>query len=95
VSDWQIAILVAKQVGVSFLVGIVVGEVFEIEALFKELLHWSLDHLLLAKHGLKDAAVFNEGVVDVSNDRTISGLELIIISVATIIVAELLICPSV
>jgi hypothetical protein len=72
VADCQIAILIAKQVGVSFLVGIVVGEVFEIEALFKELLPWSLDHLLLAEHIIEDAAVFNEGVVDISNNRTIS-----------------------
>jgi hypothetical protein len=72
-----------------------VSEVFEVEALVKELLPGLLDHLLLPKHGIEYAPVFYQSVVDVPDDGTVGGLELIVICVATIIIAELLICPSV
>jgi len=71
-----------------------VGEVLEVEALIKELLPGLFNHLFFAKQGLKYAAVFNECIIDVSDDGTVGGLELIVISVATIIVAEFLVCSS-
>jgi hypothetical protein len=93
--DRKITILITELVGVSLLVGIMVSDVFEVETLVKEFLPWLFNHFLIAEQCFQYAPVFNECIVDVSDNGVICRLELIVMSVATIIIAELLICPSV
>jgi hypothetical protein len=92
--DRKIAILITEQVGVTLLVGIVVSNVLEVKTLVKELLPWLFNHFLLAEQCFQYAPVLNECIIDVSDNGTVGRLKLIVISVATIIVAEFLICPS-
>lgn len=85
----QVAIFVAKLIGVTFLGGVGVGMVFGVEALVLQLLFGHYTLAFLGYQFLQYAAVFSQHGINASYLGRGIGVQLVVVVVAALVVAKL------
>lgn len=88
----QITVFVTKKIRVAFFVGVGMGHELKPESLLQQFFFLHFLHLLCAEYGFQDPAVSLQGIVDVANHRVGGRFQIVIIGIATVIIAEFFIC---